>query len=735
MKWYRNLGISVKILMLFLVILLLVGSVAVFGVMSWASANAQNKVLFDNYGNAQGYLGQVYAQYQQQRALLRDMLISRDAAVAANIAGLVEASDTLMLGNLELFRAACIDSESQALYDDLNTNVQAFRGVRDELAAAAVAGDFDNVAVWIQADSDAHNALIQGSAGGASADTVSEATASGVPADAASEATASGGQTDAVSEATLPADAVSSATVSSGTTTAINNALTFMVAHANDLIDAQVGRVNETILLLLIGIGVAAAAAAVLGLLTSRSISKPLKKMSDAAMKMAVGNTDIKGLDYHAKDEVGRMMDAFRTMTTSIKAMVADVDMLSKAALEGRFSVRADENSHQGDYRVIIKGINDTLNAVISPINEAKDVLHELSEGNLSAHMSGSYRGDYTIIKDALNDTIDTLHGYIEEISHVLGELSRGNLTCAIEAGYRGDFVALKDSINGIIVSLNEIMGEISKAAGHVAIGTQQVSGGSQEISEGAINQAGSIQELTATMSVIAEQTKLNADNANEAFQLSTAMHDGAQSGRAKMQGVQKAMEDINESSANISKIIKVIDDIAFQTNILALNAAVEAARAGAQGKGFGVVAEEVRNLAARSAGAAKETAELIEGSARKTQAGNRIADDAMKAFEHIVADVEKAVKLVEEIAEASNRQSTAIEQVSLGINSMSTVVQTNSAFAEETAAAAQELSGQAEILHGMVAQFKLCDGNGALPLHEGDADRLLASPEDSIKY
>ncbi len=734
MKWYRNLGISGKILLLFLVILLLVGSVAAFGVVSWTSSNAQNKVLFDNYGNAQGYLGQVYAQYQQQRALLRDMLISKDAKVAENISGLVEASDALMLDNLELFRKACIDSESQALYEDLNKNVQAFRGVRDELAAAAVAGDFDNVAVWIQADSDAHNALIQGSAG-EQAVAVSEATTDGEMADAVSEATTDGEQTDTVSESTAPADAVSSATVSSGTTSAINNALSFMVTHANDLIDAQVGKVNETILLLIIGIGVAAAVAIVLGLLTSHSISKPLKKMSEAAMKMAEGNTDIKGLDYQAKNEVGRMMDSFRTMTASVKAMVADVDTLLNAALEGRFSARADENKHQGDYRVIIKGINDMLNAVISPINEAKNVLHELSEGNLNAEMSGNYRGDYTIIKDALNDTIATLHGYIEEISYVLGELARGNLTCAIQTDYRGDFVALKDSINGIIGSLNEIMGEISKAARHVASGTQQVSGGSQEISEGAINQAGSIQELTATMTVIAAQTKLNADNANGAFKLSSAMHDGAQTGRTKMQEVQKAMEDINESSVSISKIIKVIDDIAFQTNILALNAAVEAARAGAQGKGFGVVAEEVRNLAARSAGAAKETAELIEGSASKTEAGNKIANDAMKAFERIVADVDKSVKLVEEIADASNQQSASIEQVSLGISSMSTVVQNNSAFAEETAAAAQELSGQAEILHGMVAQFKLREGNDALPSHDTDNSRMIALSEDNYKY
>lgn len=716
MKWYRNLGITSKIVLLLLVILILVGSVAAFGVLSWSSSNEQNRILFGNYGNAQGYLGQVYAQYQQQRALLRDMLIARDAKVAQKIDSLVKTSDEVMLNNLELFKNACIDDESQALYNDLNTNVQAFREVRDELSAAAIAGDFDNVTTWIQADSNAHNALIQAAAlENGVPDTVSEATPGGAAVDTASEAT-SDNEVDAVAQATGSADAVSSATVSSGTTIAINNALAFMVTHANHLIDAQTKTVNATIMLMIAGIGLAAIAAVVLGLQTSRSVAKPLKKMSEAAIQMAAGNTDIGGLDYQSGDEVGRMMASFRTMTSSVKAMINDVEALSRAAVEGRFSVRADESRHQGDYRTIIKGINDTLNAVISPINEAKDVLNALSGGNLSAEMSGSYQGDYTIIKDALNNTVGTLRSYIEEISYVLSELSRGNLTCSIQTEYRGDFVALKNSINGIVESLNEIMAEINNAAGHVAMGTQQVSGGSQEISEGAINQAGSIQELTATISVIAAQTNLNADNANEAYSLSSTMHEGAKTGHAKMMQVQKAMEDINESSANISKIIKVIDDIAFQTNILALNAAVEAARAGAQGKGFGVVADEVRNLAARSASAAKETAVLIEGSASKTEAGNKVADEAMKAFECIAADVEKAVKLVEQIAEASNQQSTAIEQVSLGISQMSAVVQTNSAFAEETAAAAQELSGQAEILHDMVAQFKLKEARYALP-------------------
>ncbi|MFZ5974566.1 MAG: methyl-accepting chemotaxis protein, partial [Bacillota bacterium] len=287
--------------------------------------------------------------------------------------------------------------------------------------------------------------------------------------------------------------------------------------------------------------------------------------------------------------------------------------------------------------------------------------------------------------------------------------------------------------------ALNDVLSEINSASDQVACGTLQVSEASQSQSQGATEQASALEELSASITQIAVQTKQNAENARKANELSVAAKEGALDGNRQMQAMLESMREINEASGNIGKIIKVIDDIAFQTNILALNAAVEAARAGAHGKGFAVVAEEVRNLAVKSADAANETTALIEGSIRKAEAGTQIANGTANALAHIVEDVEKAVELVGDIACASEEQAAAIGQVHEGIEQVSQVVQNNASTAEESAAASEELSGQAERLKGLVHQFKLKNNIKSLE-YEGKKEQkrkmhIILNEEKPDKY
>ncbi|QOX63529.1 HAMP domain-containing protein [Anoxybacterium hadale] len=447
---------------------------------------------------------------------------------------------------------------------------------------------------------------------------------------------------------------------------------------------------------------------------------RPINLTADYIDRISKGDIPAKITDvYHG--DFNEIKNNLNNCIDMISGLLNETNMLIQAAQEGQLDKRADTSGFSGGWGELVGGVNLLLESVVKPIKEVTNVMREISEGNLNVSVEGDYLGEFGVLSSAVNHTASDLNDVVGEISEILGAISDGNLGISNVKEFKGDFIHISNSLNRILESLNTLLGDINTSSDQVSVGSKQVSDGSQTLSQGTAEQASTVEELNASVTEVAALTKENASNANEANQLTQTVKISAEQGNQHMAEMLLAMDEISESSNNISKIIKVIDDIAFQTNILALNAAVEAARAGQHGKGFAVVAEEVRSLAARSAEAAKETTDLIQKSIQKSSAGTEIANSTAKALKEIVSGVGKTADVITTIAKSSNEQAMGIAQINTGLNQVSHVVQNNAATAEQSAASSEELSGQAEMLKEMVGRFRLRDYASEIKLLDFD--------------
>jgi len=408
-----------------------------------------------------------------------------------------------------------------------------------------------------------------------------------------------------------------------------------------------------------------------------------VKVSNDLAMGVLSGNIDING-----KDETGKLLMSMQSMSDRIQDILTEISVVTQNILEGKLDYRANVDRFNGEWQKVVEGINDTLDAVIGPLNMAAKYVDKISKGDIPPDITENYYGDFNEIKNNLNILINSMN----EVSKIAQEIANGNLMVNVEERSARD--ELMKALAKMVTRLTEVVNDVKNASDNVASGSRQMSNASQQISQGATEQAASAEEVSSSMEQMAANIRNNADNARQTEKIALkSAQDAKEGGNAVMETV-SAMKEIATK-------ISIIEEIARQTNLLALNAAIEAARAGEHGKGFAVVAAEVRKLAERSQLAAGEINKLSVSSVE-------VAEKAGEMLARIIPDIQKTAELVSEINAASEEQNAGAGQINSAIQQLDIVIQQNASATEEMATTSEELSSQAEQLQNSIGFFKV---------------------------
>jgi methyl-accepting chemotaxis protein len=535
--------------------------------------------------------------------------------------------------------------------------------------------------------------------------------------------------------------------------------------------------------------------------LMTRSIVRPIAAIVATAKRLAVGDFNV-ALESGRKDEIGELLASIEALKTAVAEMIADANTLSKAAIDGKLATRADATRHHGDFRKIVQGVNDTLDAVIGPLNVAAKCVDDISHGNIPPKITDNYNGDFNTIKNNLNQcigavnalvadtnllakaavegklatradaakhqgdfrkivegvngTLDAVIGPLNVAARYVDNISKGDVPPPITDAYNGDFNTIKNNLNVLIDAmanitavaqeiakgnlevdvrarsekdelmraiaamaskLTEVVRDVKESSNNVTVGAQQISTSAQQLSQGATEQASSIQQVSSSMEEMSSNIKQNADNATQTEKIAIKAAADAKEGGDAVGRTVDAMKQIAGK-------IGIIEEISRQTNLLALNAAIEAARAGEHGKGFAVVASEVRKLAERSQHAAGEITELSASSVK-------VAERAGELLSKILPDVQKTAELVQEISAASREQDSGAQQINKAVMQLDQVIQQNASAAEETSSTSEELAAQARSMQEMIAFFKL---SGNQSHHERTVGKAVSPARSPAK-